>query len=80
MWVFCGLFWVLWRVARFRCSCGGACLFSVVVIPFYYFFLFGGVYSVKAFSVSVAVVVLLVVVLSSSFISGRDGLILSVRI
>lgn len=42
-------------------------------------FLFFGVYSVGAFLGSVAVVVLLVVVWSSSFVACRYGLFLSVR-
>lgn len=67
------------RVARCRYSLQGL-PFSPFCYSLLFFFIFWGVYSVGAFSVSVAVVVLFVVVRLSSFIACRDSLILSVRI
>ena len=57
----------------------GVDLFPVRLFSFI-IFIFWGVYPVKAFLVSVAVVVLFVVVRSSPFVACRGGLVLSVRI
>lgn len=73
VWVFCQ---TLRRVARCRYSLQGL-TFSPFRYSLLLFFIFWGVCSVKAFSVSVAGVPLLAFVWSSSFIPCRDSLILS---